>query len=204
MWHLVVGWKRPLLICCIGLAIPSKALFFRLPSKEQWCFTVECSYDKRKIIGSWEAAGKREGLWVTIHDSSNRETFHSKEITGRFRQFAHLLGKQTLCFQSLVKNVQTVSFNIQVEEHGADVSDHIMDHHVDDMNDLIMKLQERSEEMNEQQEYSITREAVHRELSNSTNSQVCWWTGVEAVVLVLMAILQVTCMRSRFERKSVV
>jgi hypothetical protein len=45
------------------------------------------------------------------------------------------------------------------------------------------------------------RERSHRNTSESTNARVLWWSILEAVVLVLLAVFQVFYLRQFFEQK---
>eukprot|EP00746_Dinoflagellata_sp_MGD_P013686 gnl/MRDRNA2_/MRDRNA2_129688_c0_seq1.p1 gnl/MRDRNA2_/MRDRNA2_129688_c0~~gnl/MRDRNA2_/MRDRNA2_129688_c0_seq1.p1 ORF type:complete len:205 (+),score=29.47 gnl/MRDRNA2_/MRDRNA2_129688_c0_seq1:68-682(+) len=203
---LEVSWRRAACIWCALLAAPCEAVFFRLPSSDQWCFTVTPGVGHR-IMGSYEAAGGTEGVLVTITDPSSKEVFQSKDSAGKFNQVARADGKHTICFRSQVSNEQTISFNTRIDEHGSadqSGSEHVTKEHTEKVHDLIQKLSVRCDEIVDQQGYAITRESVHRDLSESTNSRVCWWTGMEAFCLVCLAGFQVTYLKSFFEVRSIV
>jgi len=158
-------------------------------------------------MGSYEAAGGTEGVLATITNHAKQEVWKSSEASGKFSEVASQEGKHTLCFTSQVNNEQTISFNVRVDEHGsadASGSEHVTKEHTEKVHDLIQKLSLRSDEIVDQQQYAITRESVHRDTAESTNSRVCWWTGLEACCLVCLAAFQVTYLKSFFEVKTIV
>merc|ERR1712056_107812 len=82
--------------------------------------------------------------------------------------------------------------------------DFVTKNHTDVVKETVDQLHLRILNILDQQQFTITREAVHRETAESTNSRVMWWTVTEAVCLVALAIFQVYYLRSYFEVKSIV
>jgi len=76
--------------------------------------------------------------------------------------------------------------------------------HTDSLTELVTQLWAKTYDVMDQQQYTITREAVHRETAESTRSRVIWWTFAEVLVLILLAGFQVYYLRSYFEVKTVV
>merc|ERR1719277_906097 len=80
----------------------------------------------------------------------------------------------------------------------------VTQNHTDRMKDTVEKLHSRILDITEQQEFAITREAVHRETAESTNARVVTWTVIEAVFLIGLAICQVYFLKSYFEVKTLI
>ena len=55
-----------------------------------------------------------------------------------------------------------------------------------------------------EQAYQRTREATFREVSESTNVKVLWWSLAQAFILVMVAFLQLRHLKGFFEAKKLV
>merc|ERR1719229_2074007 len=91
--------------------------------------------------------------------------------------------------------------------HSPEETDHhsfVTQNHTDQFQDLVYQLWAKTEDISEQQQFAITREEVHRETAESTNSRVVWWTLFEALALVSLAGFQVYYLRSYFEVKHII
>merc|ERR1712241_456785 len=104
-----------------------------------------------------------------------------------------------------------VSFNFHVHEHDLGPEDAPVDHkqfvtqeHTSKVSELVEQLEYKAADILDQQQYAITREAVHRETAESTNSRAMWWTFAEVVALCTLAAFQVYYLKSYFEVKQVV
>lgn len=188
----------------------SHGLFFELrDAGASECFKANPGHGHR-LIGSYEADGPTEGISVKVIDPNTRELWHSKETAGRFDVEAMDEGQHKLCFSSSIAEPQMVSFNFHVDEHGdgevpsSGHKDFVTKEHTDKVGELVAKLEIKSNDILDQQQYAITREAVHRETAESTNSRVMWWTLLEVAVLISLATFQVYYLRSYFEMKQVV
>merc|ERR1712083_209633 len=134
----------------------------------------------------------------------------SAKSSGRFDVEVTKDGAHTLCFESTVSERQMISFNLHIDAHGgSDALDpahkeFVTKEHTDKVSELVSKLELRANEILDQQQYAITREAVHRETAESTNSRVMWWTLVEVGALIALAAFQIFYLKSYFEVKQVV
>merc|ERR1712202_3478 len=98
-----------------------------------------------------------------------------------------------------------VSFSLHLNEHAGKATqdlqhkEFVTKEHTDQVADLVGRLESRTSDILDQQQYSITREAVHRETAESTNSRVMWWTIAEVLFLVVLASFQIYYLKSYFE-----
>merc|ERR1719356_2371994 len=76
--------------------------------------------------------------------------------------------------------------------------------HTDQMQEAVERLHSKILDIAEQQEFAITREAVHRDTAESTNARVVSWTCIEAAFLVGLAIAQVYFLKSYFEVRTLI
>lgn len=66
------------------------------------------------------------------------------------------------------------------------------------------ELQAKVYELIDQQDYAITREAIHRETAESTNSRVLWWSLGQVLMVLTMSVVQMYFIRRFFEVKLIV
>ncbi|CAJ1414863.1 unnamed protein product, partial [Effrenium voratum] len=161
------------------------------------------------VHGSYEADGPNEGVVVTLVSSSHkelRELFRNARASMVTEEVPH-----TLCFASSVEESQMVSFNFHVDEHGdseghqdKEHMEYVTKEHTTKVEELVAKLESKAGDILDQQQYAITREAVHRETAESTNARVMWWTLAEVAVLIILAGFQVYYLRGYFENKQIV
>mmetsp|Transcript_27545 Transcript_27545/g.53974 ORF Transcript_27545/g.53974 Transcript_27545/m.53974 type:complete len:214 (+) Transcript_27545:44-685(+) len=191
-----------------------EGLFFELkPGAQGECFKAKPGKSHR-LVGSFEADGPREGVVVKLTDPSEKQLWHSQESSARFDIEVEDEGSHMLCFGSTVSESQVVSFHFRVEEEqlgegqildaskGSDAHHQfVTKEHTDKVGELVQKLEYKAADILDQQQYAITREAVHRETAESTNSRVMWWTLAEVVVLVTLALFQVYYLKAFFEVK---
>merc|ERR1711920_1191712 len=76
--------------------------------------------------------------------------------------------------------------------------------HTDVVKDTVEQLHTRILSILDQQQFTITREAVHRETAERTNTRVVWWTVVEVITLICLAGFQVYYLRSYFGVKTII
>eukprot|EP00930_Biecheleria_cincta_P006860 TRINITY_DN107942_c0_g1_i1.p1 TRINITY_DN107942_c0_g1~~TRINITY_DN107942_c0_g1_i1.p1 ORF type:complete len:226 (-),score=45.28 TRINITY_DN107942_c0_g1_i1:10-639(-) len=194
-------------------ALPCQGLFFELKGKSiagKECFTATPGHG-HLLHGSYEADGASEGILVTLKGVSDRELYRSSEPSGKFSIEVMDEGNHHLCFESSVDVSQMISFNFHVDEHGDGTDAHDKSHmeyvtkeHTIKMEELVQKLEAKAQDILDQQQYAITREAVHRETAESTNARVMWWTLAEVAVLISLSAFQAYYLRSYFEVKQII
>merc|ERR1719215_84355 len=201
-------------VAVLAAAGRASALFFELkPGSEEECFAWKPDAGHR-CVGSYEADGPEEGIVVRMVGPEGNELWRSADSSGHLQSVdAHSKGESyKLCFKSTISEIQMVSFDArwghdydhELDQGGREIKQFVTQNHTDQMKDTVAKLYSRVLDITEQQEFAIPREAVHRETAESTNTRVVWWTVVEAIFLVALAIAQVYILRSYFEVKTLI
>lgn len=72
------------------------------------------------------------------------------------------------------------------------------------LDDMIRELSGSLVGIKHEQEYMHIRDRIHRDVNESTNSKVVWWSIFEAGILVLMTVGQIYYLKRFFEVKRVV
>lgn len=182
----------------------SQALFFELQAGDDAeCFKTGEVLAGHRIAGTYEADGAAEGgVEATLLDSFGKQLWHGAKPSGNFEAKIEHKGVHTLCFKNLVKDKQTVSFNMQVDNHVD--KELVTRDHAEKVKSLITTLESSASKILEQQQFGITREAVQQGVAESTNSRVMWWTIVEVIFLISVTAFQVYYLQSHFEVKQVI
>lgn len=176
-------------------------LFFPLNPGDTQCFGFSIASDAPlKHLGSYETSGSEEGVYVTIRkEYDGVEVFNGVRPSGKIEATHDITGSYTLCFRSIVRTaVQTVSFNLHIDSTAKSI---VTTSHTDKVQLLVAELETRAATIIDQQQYAITRESVHRDTAESTNSRLMWWTMLEVLCLILLAGFQVYYLKSFFEVK---
>merc|ERR1711924_244491 len=206
-WSRCMSFRAVVSIAAL-LGYHSEALFFELkPGPPGECFKATPAQGHR-LVGSYEADGPEEGGVVQILDSSGGVIWKSEDSSSKFELEVVNDGVHKLCFSSSVKENQMISFNFRNDKPMAASSgedqEFVTKDHTDKVGEMVAKLKARAADILEQQEFAITREAVHRDTAESTNSRVMWWTIVEVISLVSLTAFQVYYLRSFFEVKTII
>jgi hypothetical protein len=189
-------------------------LFFELNAGISECFKVNPGIGHR-LVGSFEADGSSEGIETKVislaqGSAQQRDLWRTTDLSGKFDVESGGDGVHQLCFTSTVSDKQIVSFNFHVDEHGGDDvfnaehKEFVTKEHTDQVLKHIQTLADRTNDILDQQVFAITREAVHRQTAESTNSRVMWWTFAEVLSLIVLATFQVFYLKSFFEVKQVI
>ena len=118
-------------------------------------------------------------------------------------------GQYELCFkQTTGRGKQTASFQVHIGSEYGDFGDlHAKlasKTQAEKVGILTRQIESKLEELMDQQDFSITREAMHRETAESTNDRVLWWSLVQVLVVVTLALVQMYYIKSFFELKLIV
>lgn len=201
--------------CSVALlAAPARALFFEMDvGGEAECFGVTPKANHTRMLGHYEADGESEGIRVVLTNEIGTELWLSQASAGKFdvpiRRDGP--GEHKLCFFTTADNAQMVSFGFRADTHEAPGDTAPAHHkefatkeHTDQMQEMVEQLEAAAEDILDQQRFAITRESVHRDVTESTNARVMWWTFLEVGVLIMCAAFQIYYLRSYFEVKQVV
>ena len=69
---------------------------------------------------------------------------------------------------------------------------------------LAKQVEARVGELLDQQNFAITREAIHRDLAEATNARVLWWSFGQMSILITLTLVQVYLIKRFFEVKLIV
>ena len=122
-----------------------------------------------------------------------------KEKEGRVLFKAHLPGTHKFCFSNKMSTVtvKTVAFNIQAGDPAESTKDHV----VDPIERSVIHITEGLNEIKSEQNYLTTRERVHRETVESTNTRVMLWSLIEVGLVLAMSVGQVMYLKRSFEKR---
>eukprot|EP00397_Hematodinium_sp_SG-2012_P028975 GEMP01030562.1.p1 GENE.GEMP01030562.1~~GEMP01030562.1.p1 ORF type:complete len:192 (-),score=31.24 GEMP01030562.1:1491-2066(-) len=182
------------------LAATASGLFFSLKGGATECFGFSLPPDGGlKLLGSYETSGAQEGILVLVKsDKDKTEVYRSIHVSSKIETSQEITGEYQLCFTSSVPNEQTVSFNLHIDKAARNI---VTTTQTDKVQSLVSELEVRTSTIMDQQQYAITREAVHRDTAESTNSRLVWWTAIEVGCLIFLAGFQVYYLKSFFEVK---
>ena len=69
---------------------------------------------------------------------------------------------------------------------------------------LAKQLEYKIGDLLDQQDYAITREAIHRRTAEDTNIKILYWSIAKVLVLITIALAQLYYLKSTFEIKLIV
>lgn len=159
--------------------------------------------------GSFEViSGDPNSLIISVVGPSPRRFLHfeskfksgvdsEKDLSeGSFSFDADADGDYTFCIESVGKSDDTtVAFNFRAISTGEQDYEYI------GLESELAELREGLDLLKDHQSYMSQREDVHKDALESINTKVLCWTILEAVILVGMAIWQISYISSFFETK---
>ncbi|KIM29619.1 hypothetical protein M408DRAFT_328836 [Serendipita vermifera MAFF 305830] len=125
---------------------------------------------------------------------------HYKQSTGTASITAKKDGRYEYCFSNVMSTIadKVVSFNV----HGVMyVSE---DEHMAPVEREIRALAQGLQAVQDEQEYIVVREKVHRNTAESTNERIMWWSVFQTLLLIVVCAWQVYYLKSFFEVKRVI
>lgn len=147
---------------------------------------------------------------VTLqHPTTDVPVWTSRQLSDHFRYTAAAAGQYNLCFkQTTNRGRQTASFQIHVSgdadfnsEAGTNIASK---NQAEKVGSLARQIEQQVTDLLDHQDFSITRESIHRETAESTNSRVLWWSLAQVAVLITLSVLQMYYIKSFFEIKLIV
>ncbi len=143
-----------------------------------------------------------------VHPTSDVPVWSSRAQADHFRYTAASAGQYKLCFkQSGPRGRQTASFQLMTglddyfEERASSLASKSQ---AEKVGILAKQLEYKISELLDQQDYAITREAIHRRTAEDTNTQLLHWSVAEVIILVSLALAQMYYLKSSFEIKLIV
>merc|ERR1712146_779905 len=160
--------------------------------------------------GSFMETSPGFGIHVTVADP-NDDTVMSKdyEAKGRFAFTSHDPGEHTICLHTnstrwFGGRTVRVHLELLVGEHANDYGVISKKEQFSAVETRLYQLISQVKQIANEQAYQRTREAAFREISESTNQRVLWWSIAQALVLVVTAVWQMRHLKSFFEAKKLV
>lgn len=127
-------------------------------------------------------------IWATEKERESRVLFKAK-----------LPGQHKFCFSNKMSTVttKTVAFTVQA----GDVGDSSSERNVDPMERAILHISQGINEIKNDQQYLRTRERVHRDTAESTNTRVLLWSFAENGLIVAMGFGHLWYLKRLFESR---
>eukprot|EP01060_Flectonema_neradi_P000392 TRINITY_DN10258_c0_g1_i1.p1 TRINITY_DN10258_c0_g1~~TRINITY_DN10258_c0_g1_i1.p1 ORF type:complete len:211 (+),score=54.07 TRINITY_DN10258_c0_g1_i1:68-700(+) len=125
-----------------------------------------------------------EIIWQADRSSEERIMFKTKK-----------LGTYSFCFSNMMSTLthKTVTFDAEIGD--------AINKDMDPLEVSIIKVHEALEEVKQEQMYLRTRERVHRDMAEETNSRVLVFSVLEVAMLLVMGLGQIVYLRQQFEVK---
>ena len=143
------------------------------------------------------------------HPTTDAAVWTSRQLSDHFRYTAVAAGQYNICFkQTTNRGRQTASFQLHVSgdadfysEQGTNIASK---NQAEKVGNLARQIEQQVTDLLDHQDFAITRESIHRETAESTNSRVLWWSLAQVGVLVTLSVLQMYYIKSFFEIKLIV
>ena len=198
-----------LLLLCLaepthaGIA-PNTALAVKIPAHKDECFYEDVKAAGTKVYlhfmvtqgGSLDIDASIYGpdatlIWATEKERESRVLFKAK-----------LPGQHKVCFSNKMSTIttKTVAFTVQA----GDVGESSSDRNVDPMERAIVHIAQGVNEIKNDQQYLRTRERVHRDTAESTNTRVLLWSFAENLLIVAMGFGHLWYLKRLFESRRAV
>eukprot|EP00037_Helgoeca_nana_P015340 m.143294 g.143294 ORF g.143294 m.143294 type:complete len:220 (+) comp22974_c0_seq1:23-682(+) len=209
----------------VAAMLPSTSgLYFHIKESEVKCFIEEVP-DETMVTGKYrvqkpnadgtfsdgEDGSQGIGMHVKIKDPTG-DVVMDKDYagSGRFVFHTHEAGEHSICIStnstrwfSGGEQVR-VHLAIKVGEAGNDYDTIQKKEQLTQMETRLYQLLAQVRQISNEQAYQRTREATFRQISESTNVRVLWWSIAQAGILIIIAALQLRHLRGFFEAKKLV
>ena len=188
----------------VGSIAPNTALAVKVPAHKDECFYEDVKAAGTKVYlhfmvttgGALDIDASIYGpdtglIWSTEKERESRVLFKAK-----------LPGQHKFCFSNKMSTitVKTVAFTIQA----GDAAESTADHNVDPMERAILHISQGVSEIKNDQQYLRTRERVHRDTAESTNTRVLLWSLAEVSLIVFMGFGHLWYLKRLFESRRAV
>jgi hypothetical protein len=184
-----------------GSIPPNVALSVRVPAHRQECFYEDVNAARTKVFFHFMVTNGGN-LDIDVHvygPDSNLIWSTEREQEQRILFKSKLPGAHKFCFSNKMSTVllKTVAFSIQV----GDPSEGTQAHPVDPMEKSLIHIAEAITEVRNEQNYLTTRERLHRDTTESTNTRVMWFSVGEVALIAGIGALQIMYLKAAFEKR---
>lgn len=193
-------------LCLSALAsdVPSSAIAVRIPAHKDECFFEDVPTAGSKVYLHYiVTSGGSLDIDAAIYGPDQELIWGAeKERESRVLFKSRLPGTHKICFSNKMSTLTTkvVGFNVQV----GDPADSTNEHEVDPMERSIIHVAMGLNDIKSEQMYLRTRERIHRDTAESTNTRVLLWSIAEIALIVFMGVGHVWYLRRLFESRRAV
>jgi len=186
-----LAWSGLALLAALLLLVPSssEAFIIRLPSHSEKCF-IETVNKGDKVVGNMRViAGGSLDIDLKITDPSLAVVLDmGRRSDESFAFYARESGAYTVCLSNSMSVVsgKVVSFNVYAGSRLAE-RDAASSEHLTPLSLSVQQLAQGVREVKDANSYMKTRERVHHQTVQSTNSRIVWWRLFQISALIALA-----------------
>eukprot|EP00054_Salpingoeca_dolichothecata_P016138 m.94067 g.94067 ORF g.94067 m.94067 type:complete len:215 (-) comp21836_c0_seq3:35-679(-) len=211
---------RAVAVCVLCVACVVDGLYFHIKETEERCFIEEVPdetmvvgrYKTQKMLpdGSFAPSSGGTGIHVEVHDPSDSVLMSKDyEAEGRFTFNSHEAGEHVICMHTNSTRwfggaTLRVHLDLRIGEASNDYDVISKKEKLTSVETRLYQLVAQVKQISSEQAYQRTREATFREISESTNQRVLWWSVGQAIILIFTASWQLHHLKSFFEAKKLV
>eukprot|EP00036_Acanthoecidae_sp_10tr_P003388 CAMPEP_0182950882 /NCGR_PEP_ID=MMETSP0105_2-20130417/60988_1 /TAXON_ID=81532 ORGANISM="Acanthoeca-like sp., Strain 10tr" /NCGR_SAMPLE_ID=MMETSP0105_2 /ASSEMBLY_ACC=CAM_ASM_000205 /LENGTH=203 /DNA_ID=CAMNT_0025091189 /DNA_START=448 /DNA_END=1059 /DNA_ORIENTATION=- len=195
------------LAVALGAVASAAGFGIRIDAHEEECFHDDLTVGTKVGMSFQVAEGGFLDIDVMITGPDSKIIYSGeRESDGKYTFSAHMDGRYKYCFSNKMSSVtaKLVVFNINLGRPNAAPEPAEEDGKHDRLQDMIRELSEALFNVKREQALMEVRDHTHRQINESTNSRVVWWSFVEFAVLILMSVGQVYYISRFFEVKTTV
>ncbi|KAJ5070594.1 transmembrane emp24 domain-containing protein [Anaeramoeba ignava] len=191
-----------LLIFVVILLQQTNCITFIVPASQIQCFYEDIGVATKVSLDYQVISGGQSDINFQVllpHGSIFYQEEKQKE--SKFTFSTNEAGLYSFCFDNTMSSVsiKKINFNLQLP-YGIDNTDFVEDK-VTGLEKGVVELNERIQRIRSEQRYYKTREMIHRNTTESTNSRVLWFSFLELTLLATMTAIQILYIRKMFETK---
>mmetsp|Transcript_22974 Transcript_22974/g.25510 ORF Transcript_22974/g.25510 Transcript_22974/m.25510 type:complete len:217 (-) Transcript_22974:55-705(-) len=213
---------RQALALAMCLVLHAEGMYFHITEGKQRCFIEEVPEDTL-VMATYHSADYKKTTPAGDHRAQNNPrtvikisvldpdgellVSHDAEKTGRVAFTSPAGGEHKICVltntSSWFGQTRTFRFKMQVHygEHATDYKEVAKQEHLSAIEVEIRKLNDKIRDIRAEQEYQQTREEQFRNVSESTNGRVMWFSIFQTVILFLSGLWQIANLKSFFKSK---
>ncbi|GAB5355547.1 hypothetical protein AAMO2058_000214600 [Amorphochlora amoebiformis] len=207
-----------ILLAAAQLLLPVEGFYFFLSKDVPRCFIEDVPHDML-VMGNYKVPRDAKDVVVFIvtepaqgdrkHDINGEELMihHANGADGKFAFTAHVDGEHLICAYINETHPMYRAQNFKVElsfdvgEHATNYDDMAKSEHLSAIELEVRKLVDLVRDIRSQQQYLREREVSFRDVSDSTNSSVLYWSLLQFVVLIASGVWQVYQLKTIFNSK---
>ncbi|CAK4079319.1 unnamed protein product [Aphanomyces euteiches] len=171
------------------------------------CYFLDAQKYKEGLSLNYEVVrGMGDELETTLSSPSGITLFHKTGTLGRFVSPVPEDGAYRVCFTQKTFVTIRVGFSFHADDPAHDVvsnADATKIEQARAVEDMVYELNTNLDTVKDTQSYMKAKSVYHHSIIESTNSRVMMWSCIEAVVLIGLALWQMSYLRRTFEVRRV-